>query len=95
MYEKVAIITQILHRDKCYFTNMSSVPYLITVPNITNITTFVSEISQQIHKMYEKVVIITEIWHRGKCYFTSMSNAGYLITVPNMNKITTFFSDRS
>ena len=52
---------------------------------------FLSMISQEIHKMYEKVSTITQIWHSQMLYFTSMSNACYLIIVPNMNKITAFF----
>ena len=47
MYEHAAIITQICHEAKCCFTSMNNAWYLITIPNMNNITTFFSEISQQ------------------------------------------------
>ena len=85
----IAIITQICHRSKWYFTCTSNTLYLITVPNMNKINSCFSEISHQIHKMYEKVTIITQIWHRAR-YCISMSNAWYLIIVTKMNNITTF-----
>ena len=63
MYEKVAKITQIWHRAKCYFTSMSNIWYPITLPNMTTITTSFSEISQETLKIYEKLAINTHIWH--------------------------------
>ena len=82
-------ITHIWHRVKCYFTNMRNAWYLITVPNMNNITTFFSDISQQTLniKFYEKIAIITQIWHRAKFYFTSIHGSWYMIMVPNMKKI--------
>ena len=57
---------------------------------------FVSEISQQTHKIYNMYCPrITQIWHRAKCYFTCISHTWYLITVQNMNKINLFFSEIS
>ena len=50
--KKVAIITQIWHRAKYYFTSMSNEWYLITVTNMTTITKFFSELSQQILQIY-------------------------------------------
>ena len=47
MYEQVATITEMWHRDICYFTRMSNACYLKTVPNMNKITTFFSDISQQ------------------------------------------------
>ena len=82
MYEQVAIITHIWHRDKYYFTSMSNTWYLITVPNMNNITTFFPKISQQRVKSYEKITIMTQIWHRVKFYFTCISGPWYLIMVP-------------
>ena len=72
MYEQVAIITEIWHRARCYFTSMSNrwYMYLITVPNLNKITTFFSDISQQTLKIYEKMAIITQSCHRAKFYFT-------------------------
>ena len=61
--------------------------YLITVPNVTTITTFFSEISQQILKMYEKTDTITQMWHTTKFYFMYISRPLYLIIVLNMKKI--------
>ena len=46
MYEKLAAITQIWQRAKCYFTSMNNASNLITVPYMKTITTFFSEISQ-------------------------------------------------
>ena len=61
MYEKVAIITKIWHRYRCYFTSMSNNTwYLIAVPNMNKITTFFSELSQQTFKLYENIAIITD-----------------------------------
>ena len=53
MYEKVAVITQIWHKDKRYFTSMSNASYLVTVLNTNKITRFFSVISQQTLKIYE------------------------------------------
>ena len=39
MFEKQAIIIQIWHKAKCYFTGMSNTWYMITVPNLNKITT--------------------------------------------------------
>ena len=61
MYEKVAIITQIWHRAKCNFTDISNAWDQITVPNMNKITTLISEISQQTLKISEKILIITQI----------------------------------
>ena len=63
----IAIITQIWHRAKYYFTCVRNTWYLIIVPNMNKINPFFSVISQQIHKMYVKVAIITHIWHRATC----------------------------
>ena len=87
MYEKVALITQIWHRAKCYITSMSITWYLISVQNMKTITTFFSEISWGTLNIYEKMVLITQIWHRVKFYFTCISGPWYLIMVPNMKKI--------
>ena len=61
--------------------------YLITLPNMNNITTFCSEISQQTLEMYEKIAIINQIGHSAKFYFTSISGPWYLIMVPEMMKM--------
>ena len=61
MYDKMAINTQIWHKAKYYFVGMSNAWYLITVPNMNKITTFLSNILQQTLKMYEKA-IITLMW---------------------------------
>ena len=59
---------------------------------------FVSEISQQTHKMYEKYghnysnLPWSQILF---IYLTCISNIGYLITVLNMNKINPFFYEIS
>ena len=74
MYDKVAIITQNQHRAKCYFTRMSNM-YLIIVPNINKITTYISDISQQTLKIYVKTAIITQIRHRAKFYLTYIGYA--------------------
>ena len=54
VFKKVMIITQMWHSVKCYFTGNTW--YLIIVPNINKITTFFSQISQQILNLYEKNV---------------------------------------
>ena len=85
MYEKVAIITQLLHRAKGDLTVISNMWYLIIVPTIT---TFFSEISQQILNIYKWMVIITHMWLGAKFYFTCISSRPwYLIMVPNMKNI--------
>ena len=48
------LITQIWYTAKLAFTCISNTWYLITVPNMNKINPFISEISQQIHKVYEK-----------------------------------------
>ena len=68
--------------------------HMVPVPKMNKIP-FLSEISQQMHKMYEHVAIIIQIWYKAKCCFTCMSNTLYLISVSNMNKITTFISELS
>ena len=86
MYEKVAIITEIWHIAKCYFTRMNNALYLITV----------SKMNKKYHilfwdlttlKIYEKITQITQIGYRGKFYFTCISSLWYLIMLPNMKKI--------
>ena len=76
MYEKVAIITQICHRAKCNVISISKAWYLVNVPNMNKITTFFSEISQQICKIYEKMDILKfgtqyeenqSSYHEGMC----------------------------
>ena len=91
----IAIITYIWQRAQCYFICISTIWYLITVPNMNKFSPFVSEVSQQICKVDEKVAIITQIWHRPKWHFTSLSNASYmyLITLPNMKKNTRYFPE--
>ena len=84
MYEKVAIITQIWDRTKCYFTSMSNPLYLITVPNMNknrHILLWASTTNTQ--TLWKN----TQIWHRVKFYFMWMSNTWYLIIVPDMKKI--------
>ena len=49
--KNIAIITQIWHRAKCYFTYIRNTWYLITVPHMNKINPFFAKISQQIHKM--------------------------------------------
>ena len=49
IYGKVNIITQIGRSAQCYFTSMSNAWYLITVPNMSKITTIISEISQALN----------------------------------------------
>ena len=59
--KNLAIITQIWHRVKYYFTYISNTWYLITVPNRNKSNPFFSELSQQIQQMYEKLATIAII----------------------------------
>ena len=53
MYEQVALITQIWHSTRGYFTSMSNTWCLITVPSMNKITIFLSDISQLTLTIYE------------------------------------------
>ena len=75
--KNIAIIIQIWHRAKCYFTCMRNSWYLITAPNMNKITTFISAI--QTLKIYEKIAILAQVWHRAKFCFIRISGPWYLI----------------
>ena len=90
MYEQIVIITQIWHRTKFYFTCISNewyqALYLITVPNMNKINTFIGISCTNTHNLW-RMAIITQIWHRAKFYFTCIINPCSLIMVPDMKKI--------
>ena len=79
----MAIITPIWHRAKCYLTSMNNAWYLITVPNMNKITTFISKISQPLNNLWKNCHNYS---NGAKLYFTCMRSTWYLILVPNIHQ---------
>ena len=71
----------------CYFTSMNNVWYLITVPSMNKITTFVSEISQQTLKIYGKKIHYYSNLAQSKILFYMHQWPMVLNHAPNMKNI--------